>query len=169
MYKLIHGFDGVRRVYDDGREDVIPNNDSYPQWQEYKEWLSSGNAPSPAQTLDEAKVEKLAVLTDARNATLASLVVEWDGDQWDANEETSNRIANALSMIREAEAQNIPAPGSIAWRTADNQTRVLTLPALTAMGAAVFGAQQQVWARNALRKDAVLAATTVEDVEAVEW
>jgi hypothetical protein len=135
--------------------------------------------PEPAPDLNALDAEipdleiikrlKLATLTAARNAALAALTATWDGDEWDANEETSNRIANALSMIREAEAQGIPAPGSIAWRTADNRTRVLTLPQLTAMGAAVFGAQQMIWAVNAALKDTVIAATTIEEVEAVNW
>ena len=119
--------------------------------------------------LEIIKQGKLEALTTSRNAALAALTATWDGDEWDANEETSNRIANALSMIREAEAQGIPAPGSIAWRTADNQTRVLSLPQLTAMGASVFGAQQMIWAVNAALKDAVIAATTLEEVEATNW
>ena len=169
MYKLVEGFDGIRRLNQGGTEDLIPNSDRYPQWREYQEWLAAGNTPLPAVTLDEAKERQLSVITAARTQALASLVVPWDGDMWDANEETSNRIANALSMIREAESQNIPVPGSIAWRTADNRTRVLTLPELTAMGAAVFGAQQMVWSRNASLKDAILAATTVAEVEAIVW
>lgn len=136
---------------------------------EIVEWLAAGNKLEPAQSLEDAQRTQLDLITTARNAALATLVAPWDGDQWDANEETSNRIANALSMIREAEAQNIPAPGEIPWRTADNRTRVLTLPELTAMGALVFGAQQMVWAKNAMLKDAILAATTIAEVEAVVW
>ena len=136
---------------------------------EIVEWLADGNVLEPAQSLEDAQRARLDLITTARTQALASLVVPWDGDEWDANEETSNRIANALSMIREAESQNIPVPGSIAWRTADNQTRVLTLPELTAMGASVFGAQQMVWGRNASLKDAILAATTVAEVEAIVW
>lgn len=137
------------------------------------------NREDPAPDLDALDAEipdleiikryKLDEITLARSSTLEALTVTWDGDQWDADEETSNRIANALSMIREAEAQGIPAPGEIAWRTADNQTRVLTLPQLTAMGAAVFLAQQQVWATNAVLKDAVMACTSQEEVEAIDW
>jgi len=169
MYKLVRNFDGVRRLYADGSEDLIPSDDSYPQWREYQRWLAEGNVADEAWTLDEAKRAQLDLITTARNAALATLVAPWDGDLWDANEETSNRIANALSMIREAESQNIPAPGEIPWRTADNKTRVLSLPELTAMGASVFGAQQMVWGKNAMLKDAILAADTIAAVEAVVW
>lgn len=169
VYKKIEGFDGIRRLNEDGTETLIPNSLQYTQWREYQSWLADGNIPEPEFTFEEVKRRRLDYITTRRNAALAALVVEWGGDQWDANEETSNRIANALSMIREAEAQGIPAPGEIAWRTADNQTRVLSLPALTGMGKAVFMAQQAVWTKNAQLKDAILAATTLEDVDAVEW
>jgi hypothetical protein len=169
MYKLIAGFDGVRRIRSDGGEDIIPNSSQYPEWFEYQAWLAEGNAPLPSVTLEGRKAERLREMTAARNATLSGLVVEWDGDLWDANEETSNRIANALSMIREAAAQGIPTPPTIPWRTADNQDRVLTVAQLTQMGAAVFQAQQVVWAKQASLKNAIAAAQTVAAVEAVVW
>jgi hypothetical protein len=164
MYKIVSS--GVQRLSDGA---FIPMSMENRDYREYAAWLAEGNSPLPRVTHEERKEERLREMTNARNADLASLIVAWGGDQWDANEETSNRIANALSMIREAEAQGIPAPGEIAWRTADNQTRVLSLPALTGMGAAVFMAQQAVWTKNAQLKDAILAATTLEDVDAVEW
>jgi hypothetical protein len=132
-------------------------------------WLASGNILEPAQTLEQAQRAQLDLITVSRNAAMAALVTSWDGDMWDANEETSNRIANIFSMIREAESQNIPTPGEIPWRTADNKSRVLTLPELTGMGQAVFLAQQAVWAKNAMLKDAIVAADTIAEVEAIVW
>lgn len=169
MYKLVRNFDGVRRFNVDGSEDLIPNNPDYPQWREYQQWLAEGNAPDEAWTLGDAQRAQLDLITASRNAAMAALVTSWDGDMWDANEETSNRIANIFSMIREAESQNIPAPGEIPWRTADNKSRVLTLPQLTGMGQAVFLAQQGVWAKNAMLKDAIVAADTIAEVEAIVW
>lgn len=164
MYKRTS--EGAVRLEDGA---IIPSDERNRDWLEYQQWLAAGNVPDPEFTLEEAKTLRLSRVTAARTAALAALTVAWGGDLWDANEDTANRIANALSMIREAEAQGIPAPGEIAWRTADNQTRVLSLPALTGMGAAVFMAQQAVWTKNAQLKDAILAATTLEDVDAVEW
>lgn len=119
--------------------------------------------------IERAKSSASNAITAARNAALSSLTANWGGDTWDANEETSNRIANALSMIREATAQGIPTPPAIPWRTADNKDRVLTVAELTQMGAAVFQAQQAVWAKQASLKNAIEAATTVAAVEAVKW
>lgn len=136
------------------------------------------NRPEPQPTQAEidaipdveiAREYQSQQITSARNAALSSLTATWGGDTWDANEETSSRIANALSMIREATAQGIPTPPAIPWRTADNKDRVLTVAELTQMGAAVFQAQQAVWAKQAALKNAIEAATTVEEVEGVRW
>jgi hypothetical protein len=147
------------KIYVDGREVLLTSPQD----------IAAFEAARPTPTLVQAKAAADTRITTDRNAALSSLTAVWDGDTWDANEETSNRIANALSMIREAESQNMSVPTSINWRTADNRSRALTIPQLTSMGAAVFGAQQMVWARNALLKDAILAATTVAEVESIVW
>jgi hypothetical protein len=136
------------------------------------------NRPEPQPTLAEidaisdveiAREYQSQQITVARNAALSSLIATWDGDAWDADEATSARIANALSMVREAAAIGIPTPPSIPWRTADNKDRTLTIAQLTQMGAAVFQAQQVVWAKQATLKNAIAAAATVADVNAVVW
>jgi hypothetical protein len=136
------------------------------------------NRPEPRPTQAEidaipdveiAREYQSQQITTARNSALSSLTATWGGDTWDADEETSNRVANALSMIREASAQGIPTPPAIPWRTADNRDRTLTVAELTQMGAAVFQAQQVVWAKQAALKNAIEAATTVAAVEAVKW
>lgn len=63
--------------------------------------------------LDVLKQEKINLITAERNKALKELTTSWDGDIWDANEETSNRIANALSMVREAKELGIPTPPAI--------------------------------------------------------
>lgn len=164
MYKLTR-FDSVIRS--DGKSiPFAPGNQDYA---EYLAWLAAGNVPEPAETLEQAKERRFGYVTLQRDAALKALTASWGNDLWDANEETSNRIANALSMIREAAAQGIPTPPSIAWRTADNNDRILTIAELTQMGAAVFQAQQVVWAKQATLKNAIAAATTVSAVDAIVW
>jgi Domain of unknown function (DUF4376) len=119
--------------------------------------------------LRAAKIERSEQITRQRNHTLRRLTAAWGGDLWDADEATSGRIANALTMIREAAAQGIPTPSTIAWRTEDNKDRILTIAELTQMGAAVFLAQQQVWARQAAKKNEILAAPDVGTLDTVRW
>ena len=120
--------------------------------------------------LGYAKRAKLEALTTSRNAALAALAATWDGDEWDANEETSNRISSILTQLREAQELGVVVPPQIPWRTADNQTRMLTIQELAAMGLALLQAQQlNIWSQNTALKDAVIAATTLEEVEAINW
>jgi len=123
----------------------------------------------PVISLDDVKKYRSDYITIKRNAALKTLVASWGGDLWDANEETSNRIASALSMVREAGSLGIPTPPAIPWRTYDNKDRTLTIAELTQMGAAVFLAQQMVWAKQAQLKNAIEAATTEAEVNAIEW
>jgi hypothetical protein len=147
------------RVYINGEPVTLSDADDITEWK-------SG---VPQVTLHERKAERANAITQARNAALSALTAQWGGDTWDADEATSARIANALSMVREAAALGIPTPPSIPWRTADNKDRVLTIAELTQMGAAVFQSQQVVWAKQAALKNAIDAAQSVEEVQAVQW
>lgn len=128
-----------------------------------QEWAQDG------RELDRLKRQAENEITRARNNALSTLTADWDGDTWDADEATSARIANALSMVREAGALGIPTPPAIPWRTADNKDRTLTIAELTQMGAAVFLAQQMVWAKQAQLKNAIAGAKNPDEVAAVRW
>lgn len=128
------------------------------------EW--EANAPNG---LFIAKQFRSSLITLYRNKALKELTADWDGDIWDANEETSNRIANALSMVREAKELGIPTPQAIPWRTYDNKDRTLTIAELTQMGAAVFLAQQMVWTKQAQLKNAIASAKSEAEVSNVVW
>jgi len=130
--------------------------------------LAEWEANAPDELLI-AKQFRSSLITSYRNKALKELTASWDGDIWDANEETSNRIANALSMVREAKELGIPTPPAIPWRTYDNKDRILTIAELTQMGAAVFLAQQIVWAKQAQLKNAIEAAKTEEELEQIQW
>lgn len=164
MYKLAGN--GVIRQADGA---FIPADSKNRDWQEYQRWVGQGNTPSAERTLAETKFVRAQTITSERNRALNQLTATWDGDEWDADEATSARIANALTMIDQAKAQGIPTPPSIAWRTADNKDRTLTIAELIQMGAAVFLAQQTVWAKQAAKKNAIAAADSVTAVEAVTW
>jgi len=54
-YKLIKNSSGVQRNSDGA---FIPDNESNGDWVEYQKWLLEGGVPEPAQTLEEAKINK---------------------------------------------------------------------------------------------------------------
>lgn len=164
MYKQTGEY--VQRLSDKAIIPADPRNLAY---QEYQEWRAKGNKPEPEFTLTQLKDFKRRTITDNRNAALANLVVQWDGDNWDGDEPTAARIANALTMVREAAAIGLETPPAIPWRTADNRDRVLTLDQLRALGAAIFLAQQQVWLKQAQLKNQVEAAASEEALLEIQW
>lgn len=164
MYKIYGNF--IRKI---DQKKIIPKDESNYDYKEYLRWLAEGNVPEPEFTLEQLKENKSNDITVKRNRALSELFTEWDEDTWDANEETSNRIANALGMIKQAEAIGMPVPSLIPWRTYDNKDRLLSIEELTQMGAAVFLAQQQIWAKQAILKNSIEAATTEEEINAIDW
>lgn len=121
------------------------------------------------QEINNLKQLRLNYITESRELDLNALTCQWNSDTWDARETDSTRIANVLTMIEQANNQNIPTPSTVNWRTFDDQTRTLTVPELIQLGASMFQAQQVVWYKQAALKDQILAATTVAEVNAVVW
>lgn len=119
--------------------------------------------------LEEVKASKLQYITIMRNSTLNTLSAEWNNDIWDADEASSTRIANVLTMIEQASALGMPTPPAIAWRTFDNQDRNLTIPEMIQLGTAIFLAQQTVWNKQADLKNQVTNATTIDQVNSIIW
>lgn len=120
-------------------------------------------------SLQQIKDQQLNFITVARDNELNRLTCQWDNDLWDARESDSTRVSNVLTMIQQAQTINIPTPSTISWRTYDNQDRVLTIEELIQLGASMFMAQQIVWGKQAALKNAIVAATTKEEVEAIVW
>lgn len=119
--------------------------------------------------LNSAKQTRLNYISENRDSTLNQLVCNWGDDQWDARESDSTRIANVLTMIQQAGNLGMPTPSTVDWRTYDDQTRALTVPELVQLGASMFQAQQVVWFKQAMLKDMILAATTVEEINTITW
>jgi hypothetical protein len=163
-YKLASS--GVVRTKDGA---FIPADSANTDWQEYSAWVGKGNKPDAERTLVETKFVSAANITQARNAALLGLTATWDGDTWDADEATSARIANALTMIVQAKLIGLATPDAIAWRTYDNKDRTLTIAELVQMGASVFLAQQAVWNKQAALKNAIAAAKNPAEIAAVTW
>ena len=123
----------------------------------------------PSFSLEELKASKLNEITNARTNELNQLTCEWGNDTWDARETDSTRVTNVLTMIEQAQKINIPTPPTVDWRTYDDQDRTLTVTELIQLAASMFMQQQIVWAKQANLKNQVLAATTEEEINQINW
>ena len=152
-------------------DEPIPTDTQIVSWSsETLSWIVRDKTPEELQAeLNGAKNDRLSYVTNCRDKDFNTLTATWNNDTWDARETDSTRIANVLTMIQQASQQGIPTPSTIDWRTYNDQSRTLTIPELTQLGASMFQAQQVIWYKQAMLKDQILAATTVAEVNAVVW
>jgi hypothetical protein len=153
------------------QDEPIPSSTQVVEWDsENIQWIVRDKTPQEIENeLNSAKKSRMNYITSSRDSELRKLSCMWNNDQWDARETDSTRIANVLTMIEQAANLGIPTPSTVDWRTYDDQNRTLSIPELTQLGASMFQAQQIVWVKQATLKDQVQAATTVEEVNSINW
>jgi len=126
--------------------------------------LEDAPAPEtePAPTLDEVRQAKIAQIDRARDAALEAGFL-FGGVRYDCDDLSVQRITGAAVLGILNPAFTTP------WITFDNSVVVLTASDLAGLGAAAAGhvATQLFKAREL--KDDVLAATTAEQVAAINW
>lgn len=116
----------------------------------------------PAPTLDQIRADKIAQIDRARDTALEDGFV-FDGVRYDCDDLSVQRITGAAVL-------GILNPAFVTpWITFDNTVVTLTAADLAGLGAAAAGhvATQLFKARE--KKDEALAATTAEQIAAINW
>lgn len=115
--------------------------------------------------LTEVKAAKLAQLEQARDAAERANVTV-GGKVYSASESFQAKVSRAINQS----GRGKPVAGAAdAWRTADAQPVVMTATLLGLIDDAITAQGAAAWARFWQRFDAVQAATTVDQVNAVVW
>ena len=115
----------------------------------------------PEQTLDEVKVIKKSVLKAERNQKEV-LPIEYNGTGFDYDEKARDRINAAIIALDMAGAE-----ATLQWTTADNTNATVTAQDLRNIIAAVAMRSNTLHEQYRTAKEAVNAAETKEEVEAV--
>ena len=115
----------------------------------------------PEQTLDEVKVIKKSVLKAERNQKEV-LPIEYNGNSFDYDEKARDRINAAIIALDMAGAE-----ATLQWTTADNTNATVTAQDLRNIIAAVAMRSNTLHEQYRTAKEAVNAAETKEEVEAV--
>lgn len=117
---------------------------------------------APAPTLDEVRQAKIAQIDRARDTALEDGFI-FDGVRYDCDDLSVQRITGAAVLGILNPAFETP------WITFDNSVVTLSASDLAGLGAAAAQhVATQLFKARAL-KDEVLAATTVEQVSAINW
>ena len=115
----------------------------------------------PAPTLDELKAQKLIELKTIRD-TEEVKPIEYNGNLFDFDEKARDRINSAIIAL------SITGQ-SIEWTTADNTNVAVTADDLRSVIAAVAMRSNELHAKYRELKELVLACTTKEQLEKIEW
>jgi hypothetical protein len=114
-------------------------------------------------TLEEAKAEKLAYIETTKNINCFK-PVSAVGYLWQVDTRSQNLISSAILL---SELGVVPVPPT--WRTLDNVDVAITVTELKAIAAAAAYQTSMSYAKSWELKALVNTATTVEEVNAIEW
>jgi hypothetical protein len=115
-------------------------------------------------TVAQARERKLAQLDAARKAAeTASVTVQ--GKPFPATEEFQAKISRALNYIGRGKPLNLDG----AWRDSNASPVAMTTILLGQLEDAITSQGVAAWAKYWTKFDAVMAAATVDAVNAVEW
>jgi len=114
-----------------------------------------------AEQLAQAKSAKIAQINAERDVNIAAGVT-YDGNEYQTDEASIADLAQATQMA------TINNASSVNWLTQDNTVITLTLTKLKALANAVFLLKTTEIYAARLRKDAVNAAKTTEEIESIE-
>ena len=156
---------GSNALFIDDIEPRSPND----YWDfDLHQFVSIGNPPTPnhtfdyvikewvdLRTLDEIKAQKWAEIKSQRDR-IEFGGFEFEGDIYDSDQVSQGRILGAAS----AGVDQI-------WTLANNSTRLLTASQLQQLYAALQTHTALVHERGRIAREAIMSATTKEDVEAV--
>ena len=116
---------------------------------------------APEKTLDELKTDKIAALKAERDQKEV-LPIEYNGNSFDYDDKARDRINAAIIALDMAGAE-----ATLQWTTADNTNATVTAQDLRNIIAAVAMRSNTLHEQYRVAKEAVNAAETKEEVEAV--
>ena len=116
---------------------------------------------APVKTLEQLKQDKILALKTIRD-TEEVKPIEYNGNLFDFDEKARDRINSAIIAL------SITGQ-SIEWTTADNTNVAVTADDLRSVIAAVAMRSNELHAKYRELKELVLACTTKEQLEKIEW
>ena len=118
------------------------------------------------RTLQDLKDAQWALIKQARsNAEYAGFT--WDGSTFDSDATSQNRITGAVALAQTA--ISFGQPFTIDWVLANNTVRTLDGMAMLQAGLALGAHVSAQFSKGLLLREAIEAATSQVEVEAVVW
>jgi hypothetical protein len=133
---------------------------------QYHAWNWGTFVWDDTRTLDQIKAAQWATIKAAREVDMTAPLTTPYG-AFDATTEAQKSITDAVLMLQTLTAMG--APTSIDFTLADNSVVTLTTEQMVTVGLLLGQRTQQLYAQGRIKRDAINAATTAAEVEAVVW
>jgi len=159
MYKLTK-YTSITRLADNAS---IPNDPANTDYAEYLEWLAAGNTPLPAQSLDEARLEKIASLRQSRNiASDADVIV--NGKTFSADQDTQTAFKRLGDRLRRGKPTTLQAVLDV-----DSNPVALNQALIDNIEDAIAANIEAAWNKYGMLVGQVNTASTVAEIEEINW
>jgi hypothetical protein len=151
---------------DDGKR-IIPQSGKL--WDDYQKWLKQGNLPDPyimpdtTPTLAEARAERKRYI-ESKWAEAEAAGFVWDSKTWASDQRALNRLWPSIVVAYTAQGQF-----TLNWSTKDGVAVALSKAQVTALNVALQAHLTAQHDRAQMGFQAINAATTVAQVQAVVW
>lgn len=127
---------------------------------------NSTAVPETYIDLDSLKIRKWAIIKGQRDALINGGFV-WDGSTFDSDPVSQSRITGAVVLSLMAAMAQVEFLKT--WVLADNTTRDLSGADMQAVGVALGEFVQGLIAQGNVLRAAIDAATTAQELDAIEW
>lgn len=117
----------------------------------------------PGPTLEEMKAEKIAVFKAQRNAEEIA-PIEWNGNLYDYDADSRDRMS-----IKRRNIEDNGGTGTVKWTLADNTYAVIGLADFIGINNAASDRSEALHYKYNVLKAQAEAATTKEQLAAIEW
>ena len=118
---------------------------------------------NPVPTLDEIKQAKIVELKSMRDS-LEVKPIEYNGNLFDYDEKARDRINAAIISL-----ELLGSEATLSWTTADNNEAIVTADDLKMVIANVAIRSNELHVKYRTLREQVDEATTVEEVNAINW
>lgn len=129
-------------------------------------WRMVGNQWQRRLTLAERKALKWQQMKEKRSSMEFGTFI-WDGSEFDCDEIAQNRINGGVTLATLALANDQPFDQD--WTLADNTVRNLSASQMIAVGIALAGHVNAVHTRGREVRQAIQAASSRAEVDAIVW
>lgn len=116
--------------------------------------------------LEKARIKQWIIIKTVRDRVEFGGFV-WDNSIFDSDSQSQSRIQGGVQLAQLAQQAN--QPFSITWTLQDNSTRVLNGQDMISVGMALAQHVQAVHQTGRSLREQINNATTVEQVESIQW